>query len=95
VNRTCLAIAGEQAGFSLEQMIELLDHGLSVEMLPRWCPPNSYRKLAPQHLSYVCPDPGRGVFVFGRFQVNGSGVSLLSILQRQSDLCFGSSSWGH
>jgi hypothetical protein len=28
-----LAIAGEQAGFSLEQMIELLDQGLSVETL--------------------------------------------------------------
>jgi hypothetical protein len=28
-----LAIAGEQTGFSLEQMIELLDHGLSVETL--------------------------------------------------------------
>jgi hypothetical protein len=24
-------VAGEQAGFSLKQMIELLDHGLSVE----------------------------------------------------------------
>jgi hypothetical protein len=28
-----LAIAGEQAGFSLEQMIELLNEGLSVEAL--------------------------------------------------------------
>jgi hypothetical protein len=28
-----LAIAGEQAGFSVEQMIELLDNGLSVETL--------------------------------------------------------------
>lgn len=28
-----LAIAGEQAGFSLEQMIELLNAGLSVETL--------------------------------------------------------------
>jgi hypothetical protein len=28
-----LAIAGEQAGFSLEQMIELLNEGLSVETL--------------------------------------------------------------
>jgi hypothetical protein len=28
-----LAIAGEQAGFSLEQMIELLDQGLTVETL--------------------------------------------------------------
>ena len=28
-----LAIAGEQAGFSLEQMIQLLDGGLSVETL--------------------------------------------------------------
>ena len=28
-----LAIAGEQAGFNLEQMIELLDQGLSVETL--------------------------------------------------------------
>jgi hypothetical protein len=28
-----LAIAGEQAGFSLEQMIELLNQGLSVETL--------------------------------------------------------------
>jgi hypothetical protein len=28
-----LAIAGEQAGFSLEQMIRLLDDGLSVETL--------------------------------------------------------------
>jgi len=28
-----LAIAGEQAGFSLEQMIQLLDDGLSVETL--------------------------------------------------------------
>lgn len=28
-----LAIAGEQAGFSLEQMIELLNDGLSVETL--------------------------------------------------------------
>ena len=28
-----LAIAGEQAGFSLEQMIELLDGGLTVETL--------------------------------------------------------------
>jgi len=28
-----LAVAGEQAGFSLEQMIELLDAGLSVETL--------------------------------------------------------------
>ena len=28
-----LAIAGEQAGFSLEQMIELLDAGLNVETL--------------------------------------------------------------
>lgn len=28
-----LAIAGEQAGFSIEQMIELLNEGLSVETL--------------------------------------------------------------
>jgi hypothetical protein len=28
-----LAIAGEQAGFSVEQMIDLLHAGLSVEML--------------------------------------------------------------
>jgi hypothetical protein len=28
-----LAIAGEQAGFSLEQMIDLLNRGLSVETL--------------------------------------------------------------
>ena len=28
-----LAVAGEQAGFSLEQMIQLLDDGLSVETL--------------------------------------------------------------
>jgi hypothetical protein len=28
-----LAVAGEQAGFSLEQMIEFLNHGLSVETL--------------------------------------------------------------
>ena len=28
-----LAIAGEQAGFTLEQMIELLNEGLSVETL--------------------------------------------------------------
>ena len=28
-----LAAAGEQAGFTLEQMIELLDDGLSVETL--------------------------------------------------------------
>jgi hypothetical protein len=28
-----LAVAGEQAGFSVEQMIELLDNGLSVETL--------------------------------------------------------------
>jgi hypothetical protein len=28
-----LAAAGEQAGFTLEQMIELLDHGLEVETL--------------------------------------------------------------
>jgi len=28
-----LAIAGEEAGFSLEQMIQLLDDGLSVEAL--------------------------------------------------------------
>ena len=28
-----LAIAGEQAGFSLEQMIDLLNQGLSVETL--------------------------------------------------------------
>jgi len=28
-----LAVAGEQAGFSLEQMIELLDSGLAVETL--------------------------------------------------------------
>jgi hypothetical protein len=28
-----LAVAGEQAGFSVEQMIELLDSGLSVETL--------------------------------------------------------------
>jgi len=28
-----LAIAGEQAGFTLEQMIELLNEGLSVENL--------------------------------------------------------------
>ena len=28
-----LAIAGEQAGFSLEQMIQLLDEGLTVETL--------------------------------------------------------------
>jgi hypothetical protein len=28
-----LVIAGEQAGFSLEQMIQLLDDGLSVENL--------------------------------------------------------------
>jgi hypothetical protein len=28
-----LAIAGEQAGFSIEQMIELLNQGLSVETL--------------------------------------------------------------
>lgn len=28
-----LAIAGTQAGFSLEQMIQLLDDGLSVESL--------------------------------------------------------------
>ncbi len=31
INR--LAVAGEQAGFTLEQMIQLLDSGLSVEML--------------------------------------------------------------
>jgi hypothetical protein len=28
-----LAVAGEQAGFTLEQMIQLLDSGLSVETL--------------------------------------------------------------
>lgn len=28
-----LAVAGEQAGFTLEQMIELLDTGLSVDAL--------------------------------------------------------------
>ena len=28
-----LTSAGEQAGFTLEQMIELLDHGLEVETL--------------------------------------------------------------
>ncbi|HXJ88732.1 MAG TPA: hypothetical protein VMS18_18065 [Candidatus Binatia bacterium] len=28
-----LAIAGEQAGFSVEQMIQLLDDGLTVESL--------------------------------------------------------------
>jgi hypothetical protein len=28
-----LAVAGEQAGFSLEQMIQLLDSGLAVETL--------------------------------------------------------------
>ena len=28
-----LAAAGEQAGFTLEQMMELLDHGLEVETL--------------------------------------------------------------
>ena len=28
-----LAAAGEQAGFTLEQMIDLLDHGLEVETL--------------------------------------------------------------
>lgn len=28
-----LAAAGEQAGFSLEQMIDLQDHGLEVETL--------------------------------------------------------------
>ena len=28
-----LAVAGEQAGFSLEQMIQLLDSGLTVEIL--------------------------------------------------------------
>ena len=28
-----LAVAGEQAGFTLEQMIQLLDSGMSVEML--------------------------------------------------------------
>lgn len=28
-----LCVAGEQAGFSLEQMIELLDSGLSVQTL--------------------------------------------------------------
>jgi len=28
-----LAAAGEQAGFTLEQMIELLDHGIDVEIL--------------------------------------------------------------
>jgi hypothetical protein len=28
-----LALAGEQAGFTLEQMIDLLDGGLSVETL--------------------------------------------------------------
>jgi len=28
-----LAIAGEQAGFTLEQMIDMLDHGLEVETL--------------------------------------------------------------
>jgi hypothetical protein len=28
-----LAVAGEQAGFSLEQMIQILDDGLSVETL--------------------------------------------------------------
>lgn len=28
-----LAAAGEQAGFTLEQMIDLLDHGLEVESL--------------------------------------------------------------
>ena len=28
-----LAAAGEQAGFSLEQMIDMLDHGLEVETL--------------------------------------------------------------
>jgi hypothetical protein len=30
---TKLAIAGQQAGFSLEQMIDLLDGGLTVETL--------------------------------------------------------------
>lgn len=30
---TKLAVAGEQAGFSLEQMIQLLDSGLTVESL--------------------------------------------------------------
>jgi len=28
-----LAAAGEQPGFTLEQMIELLDHGIDVEIL--------------------------------------------------------------
>ena len=28
-----LAVAGEQAGFTLEQMIQLLDSGMSVETL--------------------------------------------------------------
>lgn len=28
-----LAAAGEQAGFTLEQMIDMLDHGLEVETL--------------------------------------------------------------
>jgi hypothetical protein len=35
-----LAIAGEQAGFSLEEMIGILDAGVSVENLLRlieWC----------------------------------------------------------
>jgi hypothetical protein len=31
-----LAIAGEQAGFSLEQMIQILNAGVSIETLLNW-----------------------------------------------------------
>jgi hypothetical protein len=31
-----LAIAGEQAGFTLEQMIQILNAGISVETLLNW-----------------------------------------------------------
>jgi hypothetical protein len=31
-----LAIAGEQAGFTLEQMIQILNAGVSVETLLNW-----------------------------------------------------------
>ena len=48
-----LAIAGEQAGFSVEQMIQLLDDGLTVETLLdliSWS-----LEHRPQPLRGVCP----------------------------------------
>ena len=64
-----LAIAGEQAGFSLEQMIELLNEGLSVETLLdliSWRLEDVRKRIAPPPcssgwitLSKACPDRPR------------------------------------